>query len=68
LPQPHVERLDIGQQTELGRKRRELVVGDLKEQRDAWSDHDPIFDNRTMSLSSVIMCAISLGSEQRLLF
>jgi len=34
---PHVETLQIGQQTELGRKRRELVAGDLKTTC-LWSD------------------------------
>jgi hypothetical protein len=38
---PHVEKLQIGKQTELGRKRHELVVGDLK-QHGFWSGHDPI--------------------------
>ncbi len=38
---PHVELLQIGQQTEVGRKRRELVLADLK-QRGFWSDHDRI--------------------------
>jgi hypothetical protein len=38
---PHVETLQIGQQTELGRKRLELVSVDLK-QRGFWSNHDPI--------------------------
>jgi hypothetical protein len=38
---PHVEPLEIGQQTELARKRREQVEADLK-QHGFWSVHDPI--------------------------
>jgi hypothetical protein len=38
---PHEEPIEIGQHTELGRKRRELVAVDLK-QHGFWSDHDLI--------------------------
>jgi hypothetical protein len=38
---PHVKLLEIGQQTELGGKRRQLVAVDLKH-HGFWSDHDPI--------------------------
>jgi hypothetical protein len=41
LRQSHGKLLEIGQQTELGRKRLELVAVDLK-QNGFWSDHDPI--------------------------
>jgi hypothetical protein len=63
---PYVELLQIGQQTEFGRKRLELVVDDLK-QHGFWSDHANPFHNRTESVSSIARCAISLGSEERLL-
>jgi hypothetical protein len=64
---PHVEPLQIGQQTEFGRKRLELVLADLKH-RGFGSDQDQgRFVRRTESISSAIMCAISLGSEQSLL-
>jgi hypothetical protein len=63
---PYGELLEIGQQTELRRKRRELVVGDLKTTCCGQIAPDR-FDNRTKSPSSVVMCAISLGSEQSLL-
>jgi hypothetical protein len=63
---PHVEPLEIGQQTELGRKRRELVALDLNNAAMVRSRSDR-FDNRTLSISTVVMSAISLGSEQSLL-
>jgi hypothetical protein len=64
---PHIERRQIGQQKELGRKRLELVAIDLKTTRH-WSDHDPIDSIRhTRSTSSVARCTISLGNEQMLL-
>jgi len=63
---PHVKRVEIGQQTELRRKRRELVAGDLK-QRACGQVAPDRFNKRTESHSSVASCAISLGSEQSLL-
>jgi len=63
---PHVERYEIGEQTELGRKRRELVALDLKQHACGQIAPDR-FDNRTESSSSVARCVISFGSEQSLL-
>jgi hypothetical protein len=60
------EPLEIGQQTELRRKRRELVPEELKQHACGQNALDR-FDSRTQSFSSVAKCAISLGSEQRLL-
>jgi hypothetical protein len=61
---PHGEQLEIGQQTKLGQKRRELVVGDLKQRGQIAPDR---FDNRTPSFSSAISWAILLGSERMML-
>jgi hypothetical protein len=61
---PHGEQLEIGQQTKLGQKRRETVVGDLKQRGQIAPDR---FDNRTPSFSSVISWAILLGSERMML-
>jgi hypothetical protein len=63
---PHVERLQTGQQTKLGRKRCELVPVDLK-QRACGQIVVQSLQHRTMSSTSVVRCAISLGSEQSLL-
>ncbi len=64
---PHVEPLEIGQQTEFGRKRLKLVVKDLKTTWLLVRARSNRFDNHTLSPSSVVMRAISLGSEQKLL-
>jgi hypothetical protein len=64
---PHVEPLQIGQQTEFGRKRCEVVDIDLQQQDFLIRPRSNRLNNRTQSSSSAVSCAISLGSEQSLL-